>query len=138
MFINLLPPLLLLGPALCGFAIRLLPSSPSCMFDILPTRFSDSSISPLGQWSLGRGCFFLFSALRDKTFFPLGPSPRSLPSGPNTSALICVSGPSQTLPHCTLSFRPASTSRPHPILLCEALLSLACPGAGDKGEMGAG
>lgn len=134
----LLPPLLLPGPAPCGFAIRLLPSSPSCVFDILPARFSDSSISTLGQGSLGRGCFLLFSALRDKTSFPSGPSPCSLPSGPNTSPLICVSGPSQTLPHCTLSFHAASTSQPHPTLPCEALLSLACPGAGGKGEMGAG
>lgn len=49
----LLPPPLLLGCGLCGFAIRLLPSSCSCIFEMLPTRFNDRGISTLGVVELG-------------------------------------------------------------------------------------
>lgn len=48
-----IPPPLCPGPGLCGFAIRLLPSSCSHTFEILPARFSDRDISALWWWSLG-------------------------------------------------------------------------------------
>lgn len=47
-----LPPPLLL-PGLCGFAICLLPSSCSCIFEIPPTRFDDRGILHSGVVELG-------------------------------------------------------------------------------------